>query len=421
MRLLAFALPVLGLAATFACSGASSSGSSGSSGVAAAPDGGDGGRAGDVIAFDLSASIGAGQESHVCQLVQMPAAAPGERELFVSGGDYTTTPGTHHFLLFRTAPVVPALPLGQPLDCFEGQGVMRFERGFVTGGQQRAESADFPDGAALAFKGGDLLLFQGHFVNAGAAKADARVHVELRRARAADVRHRVGTFRFYDPYIHVPAHGKGTAQMRCPVKHDVTIVSAGSHMHRRGVGYRAYLDLPGAALEATPFFTTNDWLHPPYFRGPLTAKAGAFVRFACDYASDDAADVVQGLGAEANEMCMLSAFYYPEGAPDEDDCTAGDQHGTGDRSCAQTLSCIQTCPRGEAPSFGDGKADVGPCFQKCIVDSCPNVTGALFPELLCAQKHCATECAAYGAACSQCVLRQCPAELNTCQALACGP
>ena len=208
--------------------------------------------------------------------------------------------------------------------------------------------------------------------------------------------------------------------MRCPVQHDVTIVSAGSHMHRRGTGYRAFLDLPGVAPSAAPFFTTNDWEHPPYYRGPLVAPAGSHVRFACDYQSDSAADVVQGLSAETNEMCMFSAFYYPEGARDEDACVLGDQHGGGTRSCAQTLSCVQTCPRAEAPSFGDGKADVGPCFQKCITDSCPNVTAALFPELLCAQSKCAAECASYGAACSACVLRSCSNELNACQSLACA-
>ncbi len=416
-RFVLLASPVFALACV-ACGGASSA-SLPEPPVADAGAGADASRA-NVIAFDLSADVAASAETHVCQLVQMPAAPAGDTELFVSGGDYTTTAGTHHFLLFRTAPIDPPLPIGQPLDCFEGQGVMRFERGFVTGGQLRGENADFPDGAALAFKGGDVLLFQAHFLNAGAAAVTARVHVELRTTPAKSVRHRVGTFRFYDPYIFVPGHGAGTARMRCPVKHDVTIVSAGSHMHRRGTSYRAMLDLPGATPATAPFFTTNDWEHPPYFRGPLVAPAGSFVRFACDFASSDPADVVQGLSAEANEMCMFSAFYYPEGDLLEDECYDGDAHGGGARSCAQTLSCIQTCPRSEAPVFGDGKADVGPCFQKCIVDSCPNVTGKLFPELLCAQARCAAECATYGATCSKCVLDKCPTELNTCQALACG-
>ena len=368
-----------------------------------------------AITFDLRTPVDPQAEAYLCELVKMPDAAG---EIFVSGGSYTTTPGTHHFLLFRTSDVDPSIPLGTPIDCFEGQGVMRFERGFVTGGQSRADNADFPDGVALAFAPGEVLLFQAHVLNPGASKLDASVHVEMKQVDASKVAQRVGTFRFYDPFIFVPAHGKSTARMRCPVQKDVTLVSAGSHMHRRGVAYRAFLDLPNGRADA-PFFTTNDWQNPVYYHGPLTAPAGAHVRFECDYDSQDPTDVVQGLSADANEMCMFSAFYYPQLGADDDACVAMDEHGSGGRSCAQTLSCIQTCPRSDAPVFGDGKADVGPCFQKCIVDSCANATGALFPELSCAQHNCADACASYGPACTSCVMTKCARELDACQALAC--
>src|SRR5262249_2591551 len=150
------------------------------------------------IVLDLSATVAPFAERYVCELVKMPDAPA-----LVSGGRYTTTPGTHHFLLFRTAGVDASVPLGAPIDCFEGQGAMRFERGFVTGGQLREESADFPEGAALAFAPGEVLLFQAHVLNGGAAALDARVHVEMRTIDSA--KWRVGTLRFYDPFIFVPA------------------------------------------------------------------------------------------------------------------------------------------------------------------------------------------------------------------------
>jgi hypothetical protein len=367
-----------------------------------------------TIQFDLTTTVAPLEERYVCELVTMPKTP---EEIFVSGGRYTTTPGTHHFLLFRTGGVDPALPLGRPVDCFEGQGLMRFERGFVSGGQLREESADFPEGAALPFAPGEVLLLQAHVLNGGAGPLETRVHAELRTARSARVR--VGTFRFYDPFIFVPARGTATARMRCPIRRAVTLVSAGSHMHRRGVGYRAYLDPPGDPPAATPFFTTNDWQHPPYFRGPLPVPAGAHVRFECDYVSQDSADVVQGLSADANEMCMFSAFYFPQGDTAEDECAGMDMHGAGDRSCAQTLSCVALCPPAERPRFGDGRAEVGACFQRCIAESCANATGALFPELSCADRACHDECASYGATCTACVTAHCKSELDACQALAC--
>ena len=356
------------------------------------------------------------EERYICELVQMPQSAG---EILVSGGRYTTTPGTHHFLLFRTANVDPSLPFGEPIDCFEGQGVMRFERGFVTGGQLREEDADFPEGAALAFASNEVLLFQAHVLNPGSVALDARTRVEMRTA--ASTRWRVGTFRFYDPFIFVPAHETATARMRCPIGRDATILGAGSHMHRRGTAFRAYLDLPGARPSTTPFFTTNDWQHPPYFHGPLAAPSGAHVRFECDYRSDEATDIVQGLSADANEMCMFSAFYYPAADPAEDTCTGMDDAGSADRSCAETLSCLELCPVSEKPRFGEGRADVGPCWQRCIAASCPNAASALFPELACVDRECPEECGTYGAKCTSCALARCKREIDACQALACGP
>lgn len=367
-----------------------------------------------AIAFDMTATLHSGEERHVCQFVRMPETAT-----FVRGGSYETTVGTHHFLLFRTSAIIDSPPvIGVPVDCFEGAGVMRFERGFVSGGQLDHDAAHFPAGVALAFAPGEILLFQGHFLNTTAGDAVSKIHVELDPTPATDVLHRVGTYRFYDPYIVVPPHGQSTARMRCPIRHDVTLLSVGSHMHERGVAYRAYFDASEGAPAATPFFTTNDWQHPPYWYGPMEAKAGSALRFECDYASKEDHSIAQGLRAREDEMCMLSAFYFPE-SPGDDDCASGDMHGTGTRSCAQTNSCIALCSPADAPRFGEGRADVGTCWQQCIVDSCPNVTAKLIPQQLCTEAHCADACTSYGAACTSCIETSCKAELDACQALSC--
>ena len=367
-----------------------------------------------AIAFELRATLHSGEERHVCQFVKMPEAAT-----YIRGGSYATTQGTHHFLLFRTAAsLVPPPAPGDPVDCYEGAGVMRYERGFVSGGQLDHDSAHFPEGAALAFAPGEVLLLQGHFLNTTAGDTVSTVHVELDPTPASSVQSRVGTFRFYDPYIVVPPHGQSTARMRCHLHHDVTLLSVGSHMHERGVAYRAYFDETEDAPSAAPFFTTKDWQHPPYWYGPMVAKAGSALRFECDYASHEDHPVAQGLRAREDEMCMLSAFYIPESEGD-DDCYTGDMHGTGTRTCAQTNSCIALCPPSDAPRFGDGKADVGLCWQQCIVDSCPNVTERLIPQELCTQAHCSGPCATYGAACTSCIETNCKTELDACQALPC--
>ncbi len=55
----------------------------------------------------------------------------------------------------------------------------------------------------------------------------------------------------------VPADQPATARMACNVPADVELVYGMSHMHRRGGGYRAWLD--GAALpQPVELFTTTE-------------------------------------------------------------------------------------------------------------------------------------------------------------------
>src|SRR5262249_48478001 len=157
---------------------------------------------GATIAFDLSATIAAHQERYVCELVQMPSGAG---EVFVADWANTASAGVHHYLLFRTSfpPGAPPPNLGQPVDCFEGDGMMQYERGYVAGGQTRADSGGFGQERALAFADGEVLLLQAHLLDATSADLAASVHIELGTMDAADVSARVGTLRFYDPYIYV--------------------------------------------------------------------------------------------------------------------------------------------------------------------------------------------------------------------------
>lgn len=370
------------------------------------------------IVFDMEINVPAGAEVHTCQFVQMPDDGD---EIFVTGGEYDTTAGTHHFLMFRTAPDMPPQPLNQPVDCYEGDGAMQYERGYVTGGQLEHEAAEFPLGLGLPFEPGAILLMQSHVVNASAEPVDAHVHVELNTVDGAYIQHRVGTFRFYNPFIYVPAGDSATASMRCHIHQPVKLISGGAHMHARGVDYRAYIDHAGSPSAADPFYTTTDWQHPPNFLGIVDLEAGSTIRFQCDYQNSSDGPVVQGLSALDNEMCMFSGFYYPAQDEDEEDCVSMDMHGTGDRSCAQTNSCISLCDPSEEPRFDEGTAEVGACFQKCIVDSCPNVTEALFPQLTCTAENCSDECVAYGAVCTACVAKHCKPQLDACQALACEP
>jgi hypothetical protein len=406
---------------------------------------------GDAITFSLSGMLAPGEEAYLCRYVRMPPEGvdgPGAT-IYVRGGRHALSEGAHHYLLYRTRLTDWTDAMGDVVRCDEHAVVMKSATDYVTGGQTPQENADFPSGAALPFAPGEILLLQGHFLNASAAPREAKVDLTLRTTSVAKVAQAAGVLRFYDPFIVVPPRGRSRATMRCPIPNDIVLLSGAAHMHARGVAYAAFVDPPNGPPSTTPFYTTSDGLRPTFFVGWQKIPAGSFLRFQCDYASDEDRTVVQGLSAASDEMCMFSGFYVAAGAPDgggagdaadaagpgsaagsafrpalspaDEACERMDEHGTGALSCAETTSCLEACPVSDAPDFASGDPRVGACWQRCITSSCPNVTGALFPQLTCTKARCAAECAEMGETCRACVAERCAAELSACQGLACGP
>lgn len=371
---------------------------------------------GDPIGLEVHLALAPGVESYRCKFMRLPEAGG---EIFVSGGSHHYSAGVHHYLLFRTSVAEIPAGLDGEVDCYADSAVMKYARGYVSGGQSPDVSADFPPGVAYPFESGELLLVQIHAQNTGAATLQADLSIEMRTTKAETVQQRAGTLRFYNPYIHVPARASATATMRCPISQPITILSAAPHMHKRGVDFQVAVD-PAGERAASPFYRSTDWEQPDTFFGPLAVPAASHIRFRCGYANPGDTPFIQGLSADANEMCMWSAIYYPALPEAEEACLGQDQHGSGTASCAATTSCLERCPVASRPKFAEGSPESGECWQACITASCPNVTGALFPQLTCTDRLCKLECAQSGTACTSCVVARCAAEVDVCQRQACG-
>lgn len=376
---------------------------------------------GSAVSFSLEGDLSPGEEKTLCRYVRMPAAMGADTEVFVKGGQHTLSEGGHHYLLYRTTKTEWTDDLDRTVPCGEHEGVLENVTTYVTGGQTPEADADFPMAAALTFRPNEILLLQGHFLNASRVPAHAKVDVTLRTRPAKDVSHRAGVLRFYDPFITLPPRAKAQATQTCTIKKDVTILSAAAHMHARGVGYSAYVDPPDGPPSATPFYTTKDGMHPTFFVGFLPVTAGSKIRFVCEYANDEDRLVTQGPSAASDEMCMFNAFYFPAMDAKDEACEDMHGHGTGGATCAATTGCLEQCPVEERPHFERNDPRVGPCWQRCITESCPNVTEKLFPQLTCTARNCEAECAAMGETCRACVRERCAAELDACQSLSCGP
>ena len=297
----------------------------------------------------------------------------------------------------------------------------------LAGGATGAQN--FPAGTGFGFKPEDVVIVQAHTVNTTSTDVHAALDVTFELGDPAKVQNRLGLIQFYDPYIVVPAHTQAKAQMRCAVPQDLTVLFATTHEHTRGTGVQAFLDAPDGTLGTSPIVESKDWQHPPVSQEVLHVKAGSHVRTLCNYLGD-AHDAIQGQDKIDNEMCMFIGYYYPVIAPENggiefENCVqtpvprgVGDGYGTGAKTCGQSLSCIQACPPGDAPRPGDGRIDVGKCWQGCMVDSCAGASAPLDDLGFCVQNKCAAACAP-GGDCPTCVVTNCGKQYSACQAGGC--
>jgi hypothetical protein len=364
----------------------------------------------------MSNHVAAGSESFRCELVAMPSTAG-----WIVGASHHYTPGSHHMLLYKTD--LQSIPPGadQPADCYEGGSQLMADiRGVVYGGQQPDGSYQAPRGVGLRYAANEVLLLQVHYLNASNADADTDLAVTLDTTDQG-VTTDAGVLFYYDPFIDVPAGAKATAQMRCVVPAAVTLLTLSPHFHSRGVGYAAYLDDADGTLAPQPFYTSTDWQHPATLAHPLSIAAGRQLRFECDYDNTGGtAEYLQGFSATSNEMCMLTGLYYPAMGEQAEFCFDGaDRFGSGPATCAQTLACTASCPVADKPDYSTGA--VGPCWQRCIVSSCPAATEPLFPVLDCQSASCASECAhPASSACAACTSASCSSQSAACSAQVCA-
>jgi hypothetical protein len=186
----------------------------------------------------------------------------------------------------------------------------------------------------------------------------ACMKVGLNGIAAEQVKHEAGVLFFYDVFITVPAKERSQVRMACPITRDISLVSAVSHMHKLGVGYRANL-LAGDPLDSSTttlqtLYETDVWDEPQdkFFAEALKLKAGQWIDYSCQYENPTDRNVAQGLQT-VDEMCMFSGLYWPY---DEDltYCTQADGGIDGSGSGGYQI--------------GSGTLD-GPAFMQCVLNA----------------------------------------------------
>lgn len=357
--------------------------------------------AGRQLAMDVA--IGPGQETEQCQYVVV------DQQVDITRFEHAYTRGSHHLLLYQTDLAPSAVSLDR-FDCTGAQFTELGVAGIAYAAQVPTGDLAYPTDVALRAETGSVLLVQTHYLNASAEPLEAQVRLNLWYSpQPASVL--AGTLFFYDWAILVPRGEATTAHMRCNIPENVNLVFGMSHMHRRGVGYRAVLEDASANAAPTELFATTDWegIEPRRYTPTMTAAAGSVIDYRCDFQGETGRDIVEGPSADANEMCMFIASYYPRMDTPTELC-AGPGSGpvfTGTQSCQETLACVRTAGGNEVAAEG------------CLLNTCAASSPATVELMKCINFQCSTACAGGESACNQCVITTCADQFSGCYNVGC--
>lgn len=348
---------------------------------------------GEGVQLAMDVAIAAGSELEECQYVRVDDAFE------IARFEHAYTTGSHHLLLYQTD-LEDADEA--PFDCTGAQLTELGVRGIAYAAQVPAGELAYPDDVALKVTAGTILLVQTHYLNAGTTDLEAQVALNL-WFTSAPAAIEAGTLFFYDWAIVVPEGEPATARMRCQIPADIDLVFGMSHMHRRGVGYEA-------TLGDTTLFATDAWegIEPKRYAPHQHVAAGETIDFHCDYQGVEGRTIIEGPSAEANEMCMFVASYYPRLDPQVELCAAADSGPVfdGDQTCAQTVTCARA-------------AEDPVTQEQCLVDTCAASSQPAADLMTCMFYACSDECDTFGAACDSCVINRCSEPYGACQNAGC--
>ena len=345
---------------------------------------------GQGVQISTEMTLEPGTERQTCKLVMTG------QDINLNYGEGLFTDGSHHATVWRTShtDTIPTtnvegrtLDTSDAVDCLSpgdwgGTGVVAIGRSNKSDpntapGLQGA----LPDDVAFKIAGNEVLLLNFHMINTTQKTLRVCYKQNLPSVPSDQVKQEAGMMFFYNPAITVPANAAATADMACPVTKDITVSTAVSHMHRRGMGYTATLldgDPSASANAVMPLYQSNEWDEPltTVYNPPLSLTTGQWIRWSCDYQNGEARDVAQGQQT-TDEMCMFVGAYWPRN-PGWETCGfdgAGKNFGTGTMNGAQFVDCWNASMK-QGGLYGGGPDDSAARYaaQRCITESCPKVS-----------------------------------------------
>jgi hypothetical protein len=180
-------------------------------------------------------------------------------------------------------------------------------------------SSKYDPGTAAKLKGTTGLRLQVHYLNTTDAPVEVHVTFMLTKVDPASVQRWVAQMHFNRVSMTIPPGTGTTISTSCTIPQTfgpIGILSAISHMHKRGVHFTATTSTGVALLD------TTNWDDPPptEYATPVMLDPGDTIDWACSYDNTTGATLTYGDSAEKNEMCIYIARFFSSPNGDDLEC-----------------------------------------------------------------------------------------------------
>jgi len=298
-----------------------------------------------------------GHEEQSCYFVRVPDLADGQ-DFWIDHVRIATSVGSHHLNVFRVRTIVGLDPAAGeptkigPYDATVIYGHDDYQHNpcwasanwadwpLLANTQSPLDAGPYtdwqlPDGVAIRFSPGEMLMVQPHYVNGAVQPTPvaADVGINFDRSKVADPME-LGTLFATQQSIRVcQSQPAPTFTGTCRFPTAVTITAANGHFHSRGRELSMYV-WDGASTRHPPatdlFYDSRSWNNPPMTTGiDRPVPAGSGVWWNCSYqwrAPASGCDTVNakdpehagdccyvfGGNTDVGEHCNVFVYYYPK-------------------------------------------------------------------------------------------------------------
>jgi hypothetical protein len=241
-----------------------------------------------------SVTVQPGQETFKCQNFENPFG--GVDVAIVQSESFMTA--SHHMHVFYLDSSASS-----PLEDCSG-----LEFGRMIHGSQTPETLTmYPEGLGKRINGSNGMRIQVHLLNTTEQAITSSVKVIFHYTDPSNITAEVASLYMNQPFINVPAQATGQASGSCTLPRDANVLWAVSHMHQYATHFVASATSGEQIYEGTQW----DEPQPRVFDPALPLRAGTRIDYQCTYNNTSSATLTFGDSAQFNEMCILSAAYYP--------------------------------------------------------------------------------------------------------------